>query len=231
MNRYSRLAAIPSFGEDGVRRLRESSVLVIGCGALGSHCAMGLAASGIGHICIADFDTIDISNLQRQFFFRESETGQPKADILSRRIHELNSEIEVEVVKKLVDASLAKRMFPEFDFVIDGSDNPATKYMTDEICAETGIPCCIAGVRDFQGQVMSWQPGTTRYSDIYGPASGDSSMLPCSAGGVAGPAAAIAASVQCAEAIKRIAGVGNPLYDKLFMFDLLIPEAKVLDVG
>ena len=78
---------------------------------------------------------------------------------------------------------------------------------------------------------MSWQPGTTRYSDIYGPEPPEGPMLPCTAGGVAGPAAAIAASVQCAEAIKRIAGVGNPLYDKLFMFDLLIPETRVLEVG
>ena len=231
MNRYSRLAAIPSFGEEGVRKLRESRVLVIGCGALGSHCAMGLVASGIGNICIADFDTIDLSNLQRQFFFRESETGQAKADILSTRIRELNSEVEVEVINKLVDTSLARFIFPDFDFIIDGSDNPATKYMTDSICAESGTACCIGGVRDFQGQVMSWQPGTTRYSDIYGPEPPDRPMLPCTAGGVAGPAAAIAASVQCAEAIKRIAGVGNPLYDKLFMFDLLIPETRVLEVG
>lgn len=100
--RYSRLAALPEIGQEGLKALKEASVLVIGCGALGSMCAMYLAASGIGRIGIADFDTIDISNLQRQLFFGESSLGKAKTDVLAARMKDINSEVKVEIIEGLV---------------------------------------------------------------------------------------------------------------------------------
>ena len=227
MNRYSRLAAIPSFGEEGVRKLRESRVLVIGCGALGSHCAMGLAASGIGNICIADFDTIDLSNLQRQLFFDEQTLGKSKCGTLASRMHALNSEVIINQYDCMINEKSAFETFANYDFIIDGSDNPATKLMTSKVCERLGKPYCIGGVKEFSGQVMSWEPGHCGYSELFGDTPGCTGILPCSVAGVLGPAAGVTASIQASEAIKHLAGCGKMLYDKLFTFDLNCATAHV----
>lgn len=229
-NRYARLEALPDIGREGLVALRSAKVLVIGCGALGSMAAMYLAASGIGTVGIADFDTIDLSNLQRQLFFEEGNVGQPKVRVLSERMLALNSEVEVMVHPELVTRDRALSLFPAYDFVIDGSDNPATKVLTDAVSLETGVACCIGGVRGFVGQVMSCAPGHTRYSDVFGeaPCSG---LLPCSVAGVLGPAAGVVASVQAAEAIKHAAGAGDMLYDRLFTVDLLTMRSGVCAIG
>lgn len=136
--------------------MNSGRVLVIGCGALGSLCSMYLAASGIGTLSIADFDTIDLSNLQRQLFYKESELGLSKCETLGKRLAELNSSINIELIPGLVNLKKAQELFLEFDFIIDGSDNPSTKYLTASVCESLGVPYCIGGVREFGGQVMTW---------------------------------------------------------------------------
>ena len=219
--RYSRLAALPEIGQEGLKALKEASVLVIGCGALGSMCAMYLAASGIGRIGIADFDTIDISNLQRQLFFGESSLGKAKTDVLAARMKDINSEVKVEIIEGLVTEKWAVDLFMRYDFIIDGSDNPVTKMTTCRIASSLGKPHCIGGVKGFSGQVTSWLPGCARYSDIFGEETACNGMTPCSAGGVLGPAAGVVASVQAAEAIKYAAHCGSLLRNRLFTINLL----------
>lgn len=226
MERYSRLTALEGIGTEGLQKLQDANVLVIGCGALGSMCAMQLAASGIGHLTIADFDTVSLSNLQRQFFFKEREIGQSKCSVLCRRIRELNSEIKVTQLCLEINDSNASIIFPEFDFIIDGSDNPATKYMTAKICNRLNVAYCIGGVRGYGGQVMSWTPGHTSYEDIYGPEASIGELkrpLP-----VLGSAAALTASVQVAECVKYITGGGQMLLDRLLIFDLLASSFKTM---
>lgn len=225
--RYSRLEALPGIGKDGINRLKTGSILVIGCGALGSLCAMYLAASGVGKIGIADFDTIDISNLQRQLFFKESELGMSKCETLASRIRDINLDVEIIPFPILITRQKGKEIFPEYDFIIDGSDNPDTKLMTSKICEELSIPYCIGGVREYCGQAMSWLPGHCGYSEIFGETYGCSGFTPCSIGGVLGPAAGMVASVQAAEAIKFLSGAGKLLTDKLFTFDLSIPTVNI----
>lgn len=218
--RYSRLEALDGMGKKGVERLRGGKVFVVGCGALGSLASMYLAASGVGTIGIADFDTIDISNLQRQLFFDEKTLGQSKSSVLASRMKCINSESKLVEYQCLITENKAREIFPGYDFVIDGSDNPATKKLTATVCEELGIPYCIGGVREFSGQVMSWSKGHAGYLDIFGEIESCTGVMPCSVGGVLGPAAGVTASVQAAEAIKHLTGVGQMLYDKLFTFDL-----------
>lgn len=218
--RYSRLTAIEGIGDEGIERLKDATVLVAGCGALGSMAAIQLAASGVGHLRIVDFDTIDLSNLQRQFFFKTEETGRSKVSILSKRISELNPNVRIELCEDILSKNNALTLMSGCDFVVEATDNPTSMSLIDSTCNEAGINCVLAGVSGFSGQVMTCLPGLRRYSDIF-PANEEQGILPCSLTGVVGPAAAVAASVEVAEAIKSLVGLDTLLSDKLFIFDLL----------
>lgn len=227
--RYARMLALPQIGEEGMRRLREGRVALLGCGALGSVCGMYLAGAGVGNIRIADFDTIDVSNLQRQLFYSSAEVGKRKSETLARRMRDLNPGCEVECFDRLITEKGAADYFSECDFVIDATDNSSSKFMTDRICHELGIPYCIGGVAGFNGQVMSWSKGHVRYSEIFTPAGNScGGVAPCSSGGVLGPAAGVVACVQSSEAIKHLTGAGEMLYDKLFLIDLLTMKSELM---
>ena len=221
-NRYSRNIAY--IGAEGQQRLSAASVFVIGCGALGGQVAMLLAGAGVGHIGIADFDTIDISNLQRQLFFAEAEAGESKAGTIADKMRRLNSGIRVDEYCKMIRKEDARAILADYDFIIDATDNPATKYMTDEISALIGRPACIGGVAQWHGQVttVSGRPddGTLRFADIFPRPDADPTMLPCEVLGVMGAAASLIASVQAAEALKYITAQGEMLINRLFTIDL-----------
>lgn len=227
--RYGRQIAVTEIGSDGQMKLRQGSVLVIGCGALGSMVGMQLAGAGVKKLGLIDFDTIDISNLQRQFFFKTAETGKSKVETLSKRICELNSDVEVKKYSVLLQRALAEEIFKEYDFIIDASDNPETKRLTAELTLKEGKGCCIGGVRDFGGQVITLVEGSNAPEEYFGNGSTEG-ILPCSLGGVMGPAAAFCASVQASEAIKYLTGAGELLSGKLFVFDLLNNRFKVFSL-
>lgn len=227
--RYSRLMAIEEIGREGMERLREATVLVAGCGALGSMVAMQLAASGIGKLRIVDFDTIDLSNLQRQFFYTSSEAGEKKAISLASKIRALNPEVEVEIHDCMLNSGNAGDFVKGCDFVVEATDNHPSMLIIDRICEEASIPCVLAGVSGFSGQVMTSLPGHRRYRDVF-PETETSGVLPCSITGVAGPAAAVAASIEVAEAIKSIIGLSPLLSDRLLLFDLLNLSFNVLEI-
>ena len=218
--RYGRQMAIPEIGREGQEKIKNSKVLVIGAGALGSMVGIELAGAGVGRIGIADYDTIDISNLQRQFFFETEDCGKPKVTKISERINALNPEVEVTVYLTILTPERCEGIFREYDFIVDATDNPESKRMTGEKALKYGKACCIGGVRDFQGQVMTFLPGDSRFEEYFGEASADG-FLPCSLGGVMGPAAALCASIQASEALKYITGAGRLLSGKLLLFNLL----------
>lgn len=217
-SRYSRNERV--VGVEGQRRLRESSVLIIGCGALGSPAAMYLAGAGVGKIGLVDFDTIDPTNLQRQLFYREDEAGKSKAETLAERIRALNSETEVRVHPTLFSAKNGPEILKEYDVIIEATDNPASKYMIDEVCSSEGKPAVIGGVAEMKGQVTTYVPGHMRFSDFFPVPPEDQGMLPCEIQGVLGPAAGLVSSIQASEAIKLITGTGRPLVDRLLTVDL-----------
>ncbi|MDE6461084.1 MAG: HesA/MoeB/ThiF family protein, partial [Paramuribaculum sp.] len=153
--RYSRLEIIKSIGKEGLQKIRQGKVFILGCGALGSLSAMYLAASGVGTIGIADFDTIDATNLQRQLFYSEDIVGSAKVLELANKMSRLNSDIHLEVFNEMITARKAEKIFAGYDFIIDGSDNMSTKQMTSSVCEKINKPYCIGGVEGFAGQVMS----------------------------------------------------------------------------
>lgn len=228
--RYARMIALPEIGEQGMARLRESTVAVIGCGALGSVCAMYLAGAGIGRLIICDFDTIDVSNLQRQLFYNTADTGKSKAGVLADRIKALNPECEVDVHEMLASGDEAEKIINEADFVVDATDNPESKYQTDRICNALAKGYCIGGISGFAGQTMSWLPGHIRYSDIFPPSASSDSVLPCSLAGVSGPTAGVIACTQASETIKHLSGCGKMLLDRVFTIDMLSMQTSVLEV-
>lgn len=228
--RYSRNILLPEIGKEGQRRLLDSRVLIVGTGALGSIAAMYLAASGVGHITLADYDTVDISNLQRQLSFSTADCGSMKVDAARSRMASINPDVTVDVFARMITGENAHGLFSGHDLVIEGSDNPATKYLVTDTCAELQIPCVLGGVTQFQGQVMSWAPGHPTYRDLFPEQAEAGGYTPCSLGGVLGPLPGVIASTQACEAVKILTGAGTPLYGKLFMVDMLNPSATVLDL-
>lgn len=227
--RYSRQLPVSGFGEDGQRRLMSSSVFIVGCGALGSMVAMQLAGAGVGHIFVADFDNIEVSNLQRQFFFKTAEAGMAKAAVLAGRMTDLNPDVEAVPLRCLVEKGNASELFGNMDFIVDATDNPASKSLVEDVCCSLGKPCCIAGVSEFHGQVMTVVPGGRRFGDIFQDAD-DAGFTPCSIGGVMGPAAALCASVQASEVIKYLSGIGKTLDSRLLTFDLMNDSFRLFSV-
>ncbi len=217
--RYSRNIMLEGIGREGQEKLLNASVLIVGAGALGSVTAMYLAASGIGHIAIADFDTVDISNLQRQLSFTEQDLGKSKAEITAQKLQAINSDIKITTYNKFLSPKDIESIATTYDIILEGSDNPDTKYMVTDTCADKGIPCVLGAVAQYQGQVLTYRPGTTSYRDIFPQAAPQGGFTPCALGGVLGPLPGIIGSIMASETIKIITGVGTPLTDRLLLVD------------
>lgn len=220
-HRYIRAVQLAEFGSVGQQRLRSSAVLVVGAGALGSVVAMYLAASGVGRIGICDFDNVDITNLQRQLSYSETDIGLPKVVALASRIKSINSEVVVEIHSGLLRAVDMPKLFAKYDVIVEGSDNPDTKYAVADAAQSISRPYTLGGVAQWRGQVMSWRQGHATYRDIFPTAATPDGFTPCSVGGVFGPAPGIVGSIQAAEAIKLATEVGEPLLDRLLLIDTL----------
>ncbi len=227
-DRYSRQTQLPEIGVRGQLALGAARVAVIGCGALGSLVAMYLAGAGIGKIIIADFDTVDISNLHRQLFFTENECGKPKVSLLRKRMEALNRQIKVTELQELVRPELLHTIAPLCEVVIDATDNPESKRMVSEVCREIGKPCIIGGVDGWRGQVMTCVPGGTYYNDVF-PAEESDGFTPCRLGGVVGPVAGMVASLQATEAIKLITGCSSE-GGELFLLDTLTMQSQTIKI-
>jgi len=227
MDRYIRHTMMPEVGAKGQRLLSHSRVIVVGVGAIGSVVSMYLAGAGVGNLTVCDFDTIDTPNLQRQVFYSENEVGRPKAAVLADKIHRLNSEVEVDAVCAKITRSEAERLFARYDFVVEGSDNPSTKYMVAEVCEALSLPYCIGGVCEFSGQVMTHLPGTASYSSIFPNNEDDSNYAPP---GVLAPLPGIVGAIQASETLKVLMNVGKPLIDVLLCIDLRKNIWQIIDV-
>ncbi|MCC8112519.1 MAG: HesA/MoeB/ThiF family protein [Bacteroidales bacterium] len=220
MDRYIRNKQLDGFGSEAQERLGQSRVLVIGAGALGSVAAMYLAGSGVGHLCVVDFDNIDITNLQRQLSYTEGDVGKSKAEALAARLRSINSEIDVEARNTFLRRADIDALVKDYDLVVEGSDNPDTKYAVTESCEAQGIPYALGGVAQYRGQAMSWCPGYPGYSAFFPLGAEAGGYMPCSVGGVFGPAPGIVASIQASEVIKLLTGIGQPLLGRLLLIDV-----------
>ena len=227
--RHSRTIALPEIGAEGIARLTEASVLVVGAGALGCIAAMYLAAAGVGRIGIIDFDTVGLSNLQRQLAYTEADLGVPKVQALEAKLRAINPDTCVESHNAILTRTNASELLSRYDLSIEGSDNPATKYLVSDTARTLRRPCIIGGVRGFTGQLTTQLAEGPAYRDIFPDLPETCGLTPCSTAGVLGPVPGLVASLQATEAIKLLTGTGRPLAGRLLQIDTLTMTPLLID--
>ncbi len=231
VRRYSRHLIIPDVGMQGQQRLKNAKVLVIGAGGLGSPALLYLAAAGVGTLGVIDFDEVDESNLQRQIIHGQSDVGKSKAGSARESIAEVNPLIDVVVHQERLDNDNVLAIFEQYDLIVDGTDNFATRYLVNDAAVLLGKPYVWGSIYRFDGQAsVFWAEHGPCYRCLY-PEPPPPGMVPsCAEGGVLGVLCASIGSIQVNEAIKLLTGIGEPLIGKLMIYDALEMEYRKLSV-
>ena len=216
--RYIRHLSLPGIGLQGQQKLHGASVLAIGAGGLGSPVIEYLAAAGVGCLGIIDADEVDLSNLQRQVVHRTSDIGTPKVQSAARFARELNPEVEVRTHHCALTATNARDILSEYDIVVDGSDNFATRYLVSDHCAEQSIPLVWGSIQQFGGQLSVFAEGYT-LRDIFPTPPPPGSAPNCAEAGVFGVLPGVIGTMMATEVIKLITGFGTPLIGRLATWD------------
>ena len=222
VRRYSRHLIIPDVAMAGQQRLMNAKVLCVGAGGLGSPALMYLAAAGVGTIGIVEFDTVDESNLQRQIIHGQSDIGKSKAQSAKAKISEINPNVNVITHQTRLDNSNVKEIFSQYDIIVDGTDNFATRYLVNDACVFLKKPYVWGSIYRFDGQAsVFWAEYGPCYRCLY-PEPPPPGMVPsCAEGGVLGVLCATIGSIQTTEAIKVITGIGEPMIGSLMIYDAL----------
>lgn len=222
VERYSRHLIIPEIGAVGQRRLKNAKVLVIGAGGLGSPALLYLAAAGVGTLGIVDDDSVDLSNLQRQIIHGVADVGRPKIESARDAIAGINPLVEVRLHNVRLDATNVLELFADYDLILDGADNFATRYLVNDAAAILGKPYVWGSIFRFDGQVsVFWEKHGPTYRDLYPEAPPAGSVPSCGEGGVFGMLCAAVGSLMVTEAVKLITGVGRSLLGRVALFDAL----------
>ena len=220
--RYSRHLILPDVGIDGQRKLKAGRILLIGAGGLGSPLALYLAAAGVGTLGLVDFDVVDVSNLHRQVLHGTKDVGRPKLDSAVDRIRDVNPHVHVEPYETRLTSANALDIIRDYDVVIDGTDNFATRYLTNDACVLLGKPNVYGSIFRFEGQasVFALEEGPC-YRCLF-PEPPPPGLVPsCAEGGVLGVLPGLVGTIQATEGIKLILGVGEPLVGRLLLIDAL----------
>ena len=227
VRRYSRHLIIPDVGMSGQRRLSSARVLCVGAGGLGSPALMYLAAAGVGTLGIVEFDVVDESNLQRQIIHGVSDIGRSKAHSARDTIKEINPHVEVVLHQERLDSTNVMELFAQYDLIVDGTDNFATRYLVNDACVLLGKPYVWGSIYRFDGQAsVFWAEHGPCYRCLY-PEPPPPGMVPsCAEGGVLGVLCATIGSIQVTEAIKLLTGIGDPLLGRLKVYDALEMEFR-----
>jgi len=227
--RYSRHLIMPEVGMDGQLKLKQARVLMIGAGGLGAPLGLYLAAAGVGHLGIVDFDVVDFTNLQRQVTFSTSDVGRAKLEATKDRLAGLNPMIDIATYEARLTSSNALELFRGYDLVVDGTDNFPTRYLVNDACVLTGKRNVYGSIFRFEGQVSIFgAPDGPCYRCLY-PEPPPPGLVPsCAEGGVLGVLPGIVGALQAIEAIKLILGAGDPLVGRLLLFDALAMRFREL---
>jgi molybdopterin/thiamine biosynthesis adenylyltransferase/rhodanese-related sulfurtransferase len=228
--RYARHLSIPNVGEDGQRRLKASSVLMIGTGGLGSPAALYLAAAGVGRIGLIDPDTVDRSNLQRQILHGESWVGKPKLESAAARLREINPHVELELHPVRFTPENAMDLVSRYDVVLDGCDNFPTRFLSNDACFQLKKPCVYGSIFRFEGQVTVFAPhlGGPCYRCMLPTLPPPGAAPSCEEAGVLGVLPGVIGSLQAMEVIKLLLGIGEPPLGKLLCYDALTTSFRSL---
>jgi molybdopterin/thiamine biosynthesis adenylyltransferase/rhodanese-related sulfurtransferase len=220
--RYSRHLILPDVALVGQRRLKASRVLLIGAGGLGSPLALYLAAAGVGHLGLVDFDVVDVTNLQRQVLHGTRDVGRPKIESARDRIADVNPHVHVEAYDTRLTAANALEILHAYDLVVDGTDNFATRYLTNDACVLLGIPNVYGSIFRFEGQVSVFATdGGPCYRCLFRVPPPPGMVPSCAEGGVLGVLPGQVGTIQATEAIKLLLGIGEPLIGRLLLIDAL----------
>lgn len=230
VERYSRQIMLPEIGNDGQRRIKDASVLIVGLGGLGSAVSLYLTGAGIGRIGLADNDVVSLSNLQRQVLYSEADLGKQKTDAACRRLSAQSAETEFEIFPEGLNDGNAFDIIHRFDIVVDCCDNYPTRFLIDDVCRRAEVPWVYGSIGAFSGQVsvFNYHSGT-RYSDLYEQKE-DLCKRPKTLTGVIGVVPGLIGTIQATEVIKMIAGFGDILDGKLFMIDVRTLETQIIFV-
>ncbi|MBU6311612.1 MAG: adenylyltransferase/sulfurtransferase MoeZ [Actinomycetales bacterium] len=222
VRRYSRHLIIPDVGMSGQKRLRNARVLCVGAGGLGSPTLMYLAAAGVGTLGIVEFDVVDESNLQRQIIHGQSDVGRSKAESARDSVKEINPYVDVILHEERLDSSNVMHLFAQYDLIVDGTDNFATRYLVNDACVLLGKPYVWGSIYRFDGQAsVFWAEHGPCYRCLY-PEPPPPGMVPsCAEGGVLGVLCGTIGSIQVTEAIKLLTGIGDPMLGRLLVYDAL----------
>jgi sulfur-carrier protein adenylyltransferase/sulfurtransferase len=233
--RYSRHLIIPDVGVDGQKRLKNAKVLVVGAGGLGSPALLYLAAAGVGTLGVVDFDIVDESNLQRQVIHGQSDVGRPKAESARDSVAEINPFVKVILHQTHLNSENALEIFRDYDLILDGTDNFATRYLVNDAAVLLGKPYVWGSIFRFEGQVsVFWEDAPNgqglNYRDLY-PEPPPPGMVPsCAEGGVLGVLCASIGSIMVTEAIKLLTGIGDTLLGRLMVYDALEMSYRTIKI-
>ncbi|RGN48574.1 MULTISPECIES: HesA/MoeB/ThiF family protein [unclassified Bacteroides] len=226
--RYDRQLILPEIGEEGQRKLAQNKILIVGVGGLGSPISLYLTGAGVGTIGLVDDDVVSITNLQRQVLYSESELGMKKAECAAKRLAALNGDVKVIPYSTRLTEENAKELIGQYDIVIDGCDNFATRYLINDCCLELGKVYVYGAIGGFEGQVSVFNyQGSTNYRTLY-PDEKEMTEMPVPSKGVLGVTPAVVGSVEANEAIKVICGFGDVLAGKLWTIDLRTMQTNII---
>lgn len=229
--RYQRHLSLPGFGHKAQEILKQSRVMVVGAGGLGSPVLLYLAAAGVGRIGVIDFDIVEETNLQRQVLYDESNVGRSKAEVAAEKIKAINGKVQVDIYKATLTTQNALEILHNYDLIIDGTDNFPTRYLINDACILLNKPFIYGSIFRYEGQVsvFNYKNGPT-YRDLYPQPPEPDTVPNCAEGGVLGVLPGIIGSMQATEAIKVLTGLGEPLAGRLFLLDILTMQSHTIKI-
>lgn len=235
MERYSRQVILKGFGNDAQEKLLSAKVLVIGAGGLGCPALLYLAGAGIGTLGIVDHDLVSLSNLHRQVLFSTDDIGLPKVTRATGKLHALNPEITIQAYFQEITTRNALDLIDKYDYVIDGTDNFSSRYLINDACALMNKPLIYGAVSQYQGQVAIFNVTDknglkTNYRDIFPLPPQDGEIPNCAEAGVLGVVPGIIGTMQAAETVKLITGIGSPLINRLLTYNVLNNDSYTLEL-
>ena len=231
--RYMRHIMLREIGGPGQKKLKGAKILVIGAGGLGSPALMYLAAAGVGTIGVIDDDVVEDTNLQRQIAHTDERIGMPKVFSAEAAMKEVNPYVEVRPYHRRLEAGIVDDLVGEYDLVLDGTDNFATRYMANAACVKAGVPLVSGALTQWEGQVSVFFPvgGAPCYKCVFPQAPADGLAPSCAEAGVAGPLPGVVGSIMAIEAVKLITGAGEALLGRMMIYDALYSETRVIKLS
>ncbi|MDH4229616.1 MAG: molybdopterin-synthase adenylyltransferase MoeB [Nitrospirota bacterium] len=231
IQRYSRHIILPEVGGLGQIKIRQASCFIVGAGGLGAPAAMYLAAAGIGKLGIIDDDNVDLSNLQRQVIHHTRDVGTHKAESAKAKINAMNPDVEVVIHRDRLKAHNARELVAGYDYILDGTDNFATKFLINDLSVFTGIPMVHGGILRFSGQAMVVIPGQSAcYRCVFHEAPPEGIVPTCQEAGVLGVLAGVIGTIQATEVLKMVLGIGTVLKNRLLTYQALESEFREVRV-